>query len=74
MSDFTDANSDNNKFKNRVTNAIPCKWSGCDVGVKQILTLSFLMCTDNHNRVTLMMKPGIGGSDYINASYVDVSV
>ncbi len=28
---------------------------------------------DNYNRVHLQMKPGIGGSDYINASFIDVS-
>ena len=28
---------------------------------------------DNYNRVHLMMSPGVGGSDFINASYIDVS-
>jgi protein tyrosine phosphatase len=28
---------------------------------------------DNYNRVHLKMSPGIGGSDYINASFIDVS-
>ena len=29
--------------------------------------------TDDHNRVRLKQFPGREGSDYINASYIDVS-
>jgi len=47
--EFTDANDDANKFKNRLANALPY----------------------NYNRVHLQMSPGVGGSDYINASYID---
>ncbi len=32
----------------------------------------FPIAIDNFNRVVLQMKTGIGGSDYINASYIDV--
>ena len=36
--------------------------------------LSLLLATDNYNRVHLQMSPGVGGSDYINASYIDVRI
>lgn len=30
-------------------------------------------CADNFSRVLLEQQPGVEGSDYINASYIDVS-
>ena len=36
--------------------------------------LLFCVTLDNYNRVIIKMKPGIGGSDYINASFIDVSL
>lgn len=36
-----------------------------------IILVSFL---DDTNRVTLKALPGVKGSDYINASFVDVSL
>ena len=32
-----------------------------------------IVCADNFSRVLLEQQPGVDGSDYINASYVDVS-
>lgn len=36
--------------------------------------VSFLATIDDTNRVTLKTLPGVKGSDYINASFVDVSL
>ena len=33
-----------------------------------------ILCTDDKHRVKLLMYPGIEGSDYINATFLDVSV
>lgn len=46
---FSDANADANKYKNRFMNFLPY----------------------NFSRVLLEQQPGIDGSDYINASYID---
>lgn len=71
--EFTDANDDANKFKNRLANALPCKYrTQTKGGMEFELAISFPPI-DNYNRVHLQMSPGIGGSDYINASYIDVS-
>ena len=40
---------------------------------KLIFDWSLSHCTDNYNRVHLRYSPGVDGSDYINASYIDVS-
>lgn len=32
------------------------------------------LCLDNNNRVKLLSEPGSAGSDYINASFVSVSI
>lgn len=32
------------------------------------------LCLDNNNRVKLLSEPGTAGSDYINASFVSVSI
>lgn len=39
------------------------------------MVINFLACSpsDDHCRVTLEGKPGDEGSDYINASFIDVS-
>lgn len=59
-----------NKSKNRYANVdmLPCKWMQsfqCDV-VEDILIL------DDTSRCRLSFIPGVEGSDYINANYVDV--
>ena len=68
VSKFTIASKDVNKFKNRLVNVLPCK---------KIIFLcdeSFDNPTlDDHCRVILEGKPGDEGSDYINASFIDVS-
>ena len=120
--EFTDANDDANKFKNRLANALPCKLyplpaiftlpflnlyppsissflpvttslpsHSAFLASPSLSSLSFptplsspfstniqllhilLFPPDNYNRVHLMMSPGVGGSDFINASYIDVS-
>ena len=36
--------------------------------------LSFFLLLDDATRVKLMIKDGMSGSDYINASFIDVSL
>lgn len=70
---WTTANKDANKTKNRFVNVLPCK-----LALLIDHTPSFVyMCTlvaDDSSRVSLEYKPGVDGSDYINASHVDVSI
>ena len=37
-----------------------------------IVYTAYIYNTDDHNRVKLTKMPGVIGSDYINASYIDV--
>jgi len=67
---FTAASKDFNKFKNRLVNVLPCKLT-CSECNKVVLNANVLY-TDDHCRVLLEGKPGDEGSDYINASYIDV--
>ena len=75
--EFTDANDDANKFKNRIANALPCEFSvmiKCHPPPPTNTVIDNLIDpADNYNRAHLKMSPGIGGSDYINASFIDVS-
>lgn len=67
VSKFTIASKDVNKFKNRLVNVLPCKHRLVSIINCDIIQL------DDHCRVTLEGKPGDEGSDYINASFIDVS-
>ena len=40
--------------------------------MKLLYILHIYYNTDDHNRVKLTKMPGVIGSDYINASYIDV--
>ena len=58
------------RTKNRFKNILPCE---CAYRVQWVCSVSFL--ADDHTRVKLNPnKGGMIGSDYINASYVKVSV
>ena len=78
--EFTDANGEANKFKNRLANALPCEpHYTINMGVQLCKFLRYYLSaithsyTDNYNRVYLTPVPGVNGSDYINASFIDVS-
>ena len=70
-SKFLSANNPANKFKNRLVNILPCMQSYIN-GTK-IQNNSFSFYLDENTRVCLSPMRGIEGSDYINASYIDVS-
>ena len=57
-----------NKNKNRYINIIPCK-----LCVLYCSTLTMYVFSDDHSRVVLNIQDNTAGSDYINASYVNVS-
>ena len=61
-----------NKLKNRFANIFPCKPR--DVQHCSILntTATHVDITDDSTRVKLKEIPGQDGSDYINASHLDV--
>ncbi len=67
-SKFISANNPANKFKNRLVNILPCKTPD-----PLFSTNSFPLVLDENTRVCLSPIRGIDGSDYINASYIDVS-
>ena len=78
--EFSEASEDTNKFKNRVTNALPCEKTKSSMSRAKhtsllvcCIVLNNVIFPVNHNRIVLNKKPGISGSDYINASFVDVS-
>ena len=54
--------------KNRYKNILPCK-PICNVKI----ILKCFMLPDDHSRVVLKLKDNCFGSDYINASFLDVS-
>ena len=56
-----------NKNKNRYINIIPCKLLHCITNVLNDVSL------DDHSRVVLNIQDNTAGSDYINASFVNVS-
>ena len=60
--------SNANKFKNRIINALPCEYM-CTSVILIVINYDIL---DDYNRVKLSVTPGVPGSDYINASYIDV--
>lgn len=74
----TDADLPWNKSKNRFPNIKPCTQPflhHCAIMLSMFLPLVFSqLCLDNNNRVKLLSEPGSAGSDYINASFVSVSV
>ena len=71
MAKFTIASQRINKLKNRLANVLPCKLT-CSECNKVVFNANVLY-TDDHCCVLLDSKPGEKGSDYINASYIDVS-
>ena len=64
------ANLQCNTYKNRYATIIPCKDGSCKEGG---VYCSFLWLPDDHSRVALPLHDSIPGSDYINASFIDVS-
>jgi netrin-G3 ligand len=68
-SKFLSANNPANKFKNRLVNILPCKLILSSIKI-QIFLFIF---SDENTRVCLSPIRGVEGSDYINASYIDVS-
>ena len=59
-----------NKTKNRYNNVIPCKLTQLCV---LFVANSQYFLLDDHSRVVLSQQDLLGGSDYINASHIDVS-
>lgn len=77
-SQYQPAQSSVNLPKNRHQNIMPCEylwvWHGtCGCGQVQVTNILYLCFIDDRYRVRLLLHPGVYGSDYINASYVDVS-
>lgn len=77
----TDADLPWNKSKNRFPNIKPCNQlfqlflHRCARVLCMFLHLVFSkLCPDNNNRVKLLSEPGSAGSDYINASFISVSI
>ena len=73
---FLTATKDANKAKNRYVNVLPCKFTEtiCTVSsVCEVADQSFIIVVDENNRVYLEFLRGVDGSDYINASHIDVS-
>ncbi len=68
--DCSDALIDANQQKNRYPDRLPCKITNSTITVLTYLTCS---CSDNICRARLR-PTGAPGSDYINASFVDVSI
>ncbi len=66
-SKFLSANNPANKFKNRLVNILPCKSNFF------FLFEKLNLFSDENTRVCLSPIRGVEGSDYINASYIDVS-
>ena len=68
-------------YNNELAGCILCDVTIDSTSLHLILIVSFfdvqlypcLCSTDEAYRVKLLMMPGVSGSDYINASYVDVS-
>lgn len=66
---FASATRNVNKTKNRFVNIMPCKiMMGVAIGVS-----NQLFPIDEYNRVKLSFIRATEGSDFINASYIDVS-
>ena len=60
-----------NKAKNRYKNIAPCKlFSLC----KWKQAFNFVDTSDDHSRVVLGQQDLVSGTDYINASHIDVSL
>jgi receptor-type tyrosine-protein phosphatase F len=66
-SKFISANNPSNKFKNRLVNILPCKSNPSKSNFPNLFFFA-----DENTRVCLSPIRGIDGSDYINASYIDV--
>ena len=58
-----------NILRNRFGNIFPCELSCCVLAAIRVTSTH----TDDHCRVNLKEIAGEGNSDYINASYLDVS-
>ena len=74
---FVTATKDANKSKNRYVNVLPCKLNETIdfLAIPKIdCSLSYVTCivADEINRVCLEFMRGVDGSDYINASHIDV--
>lgn len=67
-----------NRSKNRLANILPCKRTFALIILDRLLTNRFISRSysflDESNRVFLVSARGIEGSDYINASFIDVSI
>ena len=58
-----------NAYQNRFNNIYPCKYQ--NVSLPPVVNI--VLFADDHTRVVLKSDPNMEGSDYINASFIDVS-
>lgn len=80
---FVSANLPVNKFKNRLVNILPCKYKSETLLIRAFILFIFntwvhstnkqLSISVESTRVALQPIRGVDGSDYINASFIDVS-
>lgn len=70
---FTSAKLPPNTPKNRNTAALPCELQHNKLMGVALVTWWVCPSPDDLHRVRLLMQPGVTGSDYINATFVDVS-
>ena len=68
---FEHARAPENKDKNRYRNVITCEYSMLNL-VSLCIPHNYCFVGDE-SRVELASRDGVAGSDYINASYIDVS-
>lgn len=74
-SKFLSANNPANKFKNRLVNILPCEYNRFTRDIQGDFNEIIKKNTtrlDENTRVCLSPVRGVEGSDYINASYIDV--
>ena len=57
-----------NISKNRYANI-----TACELFLQFTILLIILLLIDDHSRVRMLENPGVPGSDYINANFLDVS-
>lgn len=66
-----------NRPKNRFANIFPCEYKIImtnTLSSSSVSLLTIVLWSDDESRVVLSEIPGVEGSDYINASWIDVGV